>query len=140
MIISLIKKQQGKEVIEDYQKKYGSIKGVERLYKETGNPLFLVDYENWKYFQDNPDEELESTITRVTNKLTLSDMELEILDFIKNENPESIRELARFLNKDIKTVQPKVKELANQGLIEFKKGVKNRKIPYLNYDEINIAI
>ena len=140
MIITLIKKQRGHEVLKDYEKKYGSIREVERLYKETANPIFLVDYENWKYFKDNPDEELESGITRVTNKLTLTDTELEILDFIKNENPKSIRELARFLNKDIKTIHPKIKELEEEGLIELKKGTRNRKIPYLNYDEISISI
>jgi len=54
---------------------------VERLYKETANPLFFVWWK-LKYFWDNLDEELESGITKVTNKLTLSDVELEILDFI----------------------------------------------------------
>ena len=78
MIITLKKKQKGHEVLKEYEKKYGSMKEVERLYKETANPLFLVDYENWKYFKDNPNEELESGITRVTNKLTLTDLELEI--------------------------------------------------------------
>jgi len=140
MIITLIKKQKGHEAVKDYEKKYGSIKEAERLYKQTANPLFLVDLENWKYLKDNPDEEIESGITRVTNKLTLTDMELEILDFIKNEQPKSIRELARFLNKDIKSIHPKIKELEEEGLIELKKGTKNRKIPYLNYDEISITI
>ena len=140
MIITLIKKQKGHEVLKDYETKYGSIKEAERLYKKTANPLFLVDLENWKYFRDNPDEELESGITRVTNKLTLTDVELKILDFIKNERPESIRELARFLNKDIKTIHPKIKELEEEGLIELKKGTKNRKVPYLNYDKISISI
>jgi DNA-binding MarR family transcriptional regulator len=140
MIITLTKKQNGKEVLKEFENKYKSIKELERLYKETANPLFLVDYENWKYFKDNPDEELESAVTRVTNKLSLTDMKLEILDFIKNENPKSIRELARFLNKDIKIIHPKVKELEDEGLIELKEGSKNSKIPYLNYDEITIAI
>ena len=140
MFISIIKKQKGHEVLKDYEKKYGSIKEVERLYKETANPLFLVDYENWKYFRDNPDEELESGVTKVTNKLTLTDMDLEILDYIKKEHPQSIRELARFLDKDIKTIHPKIKKLEEEGLIELKNGTKNRKIPYLNYDEISIAI
>jgi predicted HTH transcriptional regulator len=140
MIITLIKKQKGNEVLKEFEMKYGSLKEAERLYKETANPLFLVDCENWKYFKDNPDEELESGITRVTNKLTLTEMKLEILDFIKNEKPKSIRELARFLDKDIKIIHPKVKELEQEGLIELKDGGRNTKIPYLNYDKIEIAI
>jgi len=140
MIITLIKKQRGTEVIKEYNKKYGSIKELERLYKKTGNNLFLVDLENWKYLKKNPDEEIERGEIKVTNKLVLTEIELEILDYIKNEHPESIRELARFLNKDIKTIHPKIKELEEEGLIELKKGTKNRKIPYLNYDEISISI
>lgn len=140
MMLTLIKKQKGTEVLKEFEEKYGNINELERLYKETGNNLFLVDYENWKYFKDNPDEELESAITRITNKLVLSDVEMRILDFIKNEHPKSIRELARFLDKDIKVIHPKMKELEKQGLIEFKEGNKNSKIPVLNYDEISIAI
>jgi len=99
-----------------------------------------VDLENWKYLKKNPEEEIERGEIKVTNKITLTETELEILNFIKNEKPESIRELARFLDKDIKSIHPKIKELEEEGLIELKKGSKNRKIPFLNYDEISISI
>ena len=140
MIITLTKKQKGKELIKEYEKKYGSIKELERLYTETGNPLFVIDYENWSYYKDNPEELNEQSISKITNKLTLTDVKLEILDFIKNEHPKSIRELARFLDKDVKIIHPKIKELEQEGLIELKEGAKNKKIPVLNYDEISIAI
>ena len=140
MIITLIKKQKSHEALKDYEKKYGSIKEVERLYNDTGNYLYLVDLDNWTYYKDNPEEMNEQAVSRVTNKLTLSDMKIEILDFIKNKEPESIRELARFLNKDVKLIHPKIKELEQEGLIELKTGDKNKKIPILNYDEISIAI
>jgi predicted transcriptional regulator len=65
---------------------------------------------------------------------------MEILDFIKKEKPKSIRELSRMIDKDVGIIHPKVKELEQEGLIGFKTGAKNSKIPYLNYDEINIAI
>jgi DNA-binding Lrp family transcriptional regulator len=140
MIISLIKKQKANDFIKEMEEKYGSMKEIERLYRDTGNPLFLVDYENWKFLKENPDEEIERGVTRVTNKLKISDFELEILDFIKNEHPQSIRELARFLDKDIKIIHPKIKALEETGLIELKDGVKNSKIPVMNYDKIEIAI
>jgi len=91
MIITLTKKQKGHDVIDEFTKKYGTMEDLERLYKDTGNPLFLVDYENWKFLKDNPDETLTSGITRVTNKVNISDYELEILDFIKNQHLQSIR-------------------------------------------------
>ncbi|KZX11662.1 HVO_A0114 family putative DNA-binding protein [Methanobrevibacter filiformis] len=65
---------------------------------------------------------------------------MNLLNTIKKENPESIRELARIIDKDISTVQPKIKNLSENGFINFKEGRKNSKIPYLNYDEITIAI
>ena len=140
MIITFTKKQKGYEFIKEMEKKYGKIEEVERLYKETANPLCLVDYENWKYLKDNPEEEIERGITKVTNQLEITEYELKILDYIKNEHPQSIRELARVLNKDIKSIKPKIKQLEEEGLIKLKKGTNNRKIPYLNYDEISIAI
>uniref|UniRef100_UPI00373FD27A HVO_A0114 family putative DNA-binding protein n=1 Tax=Methanobrevibacter cuticularis TaxID=47311 RepID=UPI00373FD27A len=51
-----------------------------------------------------------------------------------------MRELARFLNKDVKIIHPKIKELEQEGLIELKTGDKNKKRPVLNYDKIEIAI
>ena len=140
MIITLTKKQKGHDVIDEFTKKYGTMEDLERLYKDTGNPLFLVDYENWKFLKDNPDETLTSGITRVTNKVNISDYELEILDFIKNQHPQSIRELARFLDKDIRIIHPKIKDLEKQGILELKDGNKNSKVPVLNYDKIEIAI
>lgn len=65
---------------------------------------------------------------------------MELLNFIKTQNPQSIRELARMIQKDIKTVHPKVKNLEKEGLIEFKKGPKNKKIPVMNYDKIEISV
>jgi DNA-binding Lrp family transcriptional regulator len=139
-MITLIKKQKGHEVIKEFIEKYGTMEDLEKFYKDTGNPLFLVDLENWDFLKDNPDETLTSGIARVTNKINVSDYELEILDFIKNQKPKSIRELARLLDKDIRIVHHKIKELEKQGLIELVEGVKNSKIPVRNYDKIEIAI
>ena len=140
MIINLIKKQKGYEVIKEFHKKYGSFENLEKLYKDTGSNLFLVDLENWKIFQENPDETLESMEIKIADKLILTEIELKILDLIKNENPKSIRELARFLDKDIKIIHPKIKNLEKTGLLELKDGVKNSKIPVMNYDKIEITI
>jgi len=140
MIITLSKKQKGHEIIKEFKDKYRTIENLEKLYKDTGNNLFLVDLENWNLFKDNPDEPVESMEIKIVDKLILTDFEIKILDLIKNENPKSIRELARFLNKDIKIVHPKIKNLEENGLLELKDGVKNSKIPVMNYDRIEIAI
>jgi len=44
-------------------------------------------------------------------------LEIELLNLIKNEKPESIRELARMIHKDISVVHPKVKKLERKDLL-----------------------
>jgi predicted transcriptional regulator len=100
----------------------------------------LVDLEDWKYHLEHPDAPVKQGKTIITDKLTIGKLEMELLNFIKNEKPQSIRELARMIHKDIRTVHPKVKELEKEGLIEFKKGPKNKKIPVMSYDKIEIAV
>jgi DNA-binding Lrp family transcriptional regulator len=139
-MITLIKTQKGHEVVKEFIEKYKNMENLEKLYKDTGNPLFLVDLENWDFLKDNPDETLDSMEIKIINNLVLTEIELKILNLVKNEHPKSIRELARFLEKDIKIVHPKIKSLEKTGLLELKNGAKNSKIPVMNYDKIEIAI
>ena len=118
MIITLVKKQTGHEFIR--------------------NMKMYVDLENWRYYRDNLDEEIELTESLVTNKLSLSDLDFIILNTIKHEKPRSIRDLANKINKDVSNVQPKVKR--EEGFIKFEAGAKNSKIPYLTFDEIKLEI
>ena len=123
MIITLVKKQNG-----------------EKLFKRTNNMKMYVDLENWKYYKQNPDEMIETTESLVTDKLSLSDLDLIILNTIKHEKPRSIRDLAKKINKDVSNIQPKVKKLEEDGFIKFEAGIKNSKIPYLTFDEIKLEI
>jgi predicted transcriptional regulator len=59
---------------------------------------------------------------------------------IKNNKPKSVSELAKLVNKKTSTISNKVNLLEKEGLIELKEGSKNRKIPTVNYDKIEIAI
>lgn len=140
MIITLTKEQKGMDAIKEMEETYGSFNDLKRLYEKTNNMNMLVDMENWEYLLENPDETIEESTSIVTNKLTLTDLEMELLDFIKKEKPQSIRELARMIHKDVSIIQPKIKELEKEGLINIKEGSKNRKIPYLNYDKITVSI
>jgi len=140
MIITLIKKQTGHEFIEEMELTYKSISELEKLFKRTNNMKMYVDLENWKYYKENPDETIEMTESLFTDKLSLSNLDLIILNTIKHEKPKSIRDLAKKINKDVGNIQPKVKKLEEHGLIKFENGVKNRKIPYLTFDEIKLEI
>lgn len=141
MRITLIKEITGRELIQDFEKTYGSLSRLEKLHERNPEDMKIyMDLDDWKYYLDHPDEIIEDGKTIITEKLTLGKLEMELLNFIKNEKPQSIRELARMIHKDIRTVHPKVKELEKEGLIEFKKGPKNKKIPVMSYDKIEIAV
>ena len=140
MIITLVKKQTGAEFIREMEDTYKSISELEKLFKRTNNMKMYVDLENWQYYKENPHEMIEITESIVTNKLSLSDMDLIILNTIKHEKPRSIRDLAKKINKDVSNIQPKVKRLEEEGFIKFEEGIKNSKIPYLTFDEIKLEI
>ena len=95
MIITLIKKQTGQEYIKEMELTYKSISELEKLFKRTNNMKMYVDLENWRYYKKNPDEMIEVTESLITNKLSLSDLDLIILNTIKHEKPKSIRDLAK---------------------------------------------
>ena len=82
MIITLVKKQNGQEFIREMEETYKSISELEKLFKRTNNMKMYVDLENWKYYKQNPDEMIETTESLVTSKLSLSDLDLIILNTI----------------------------------------------------------
>lgn len=140
MIINLNKKQTGLDFIKEMEKTYGSIDQLKKMFKETNNMVYYVDLNAWEYHLNHLDEEIERTTSIVTDKITISESDINLLNTIKKEKPESIRELARLTNKDVSTVHSKVRILEKEGLVDLVNGTKNRKIPVLNYDEISIAI
>lgn len=141
MRITLIRQITGKELIEELEETYGSFRRLENLYmRNQDNMKLYSDLDDWKYFREHPDEIIEDAKDVITEKLTLGRLELEMLDFIKHNNPNSIRELAQMIHKDISVVHPRVKKLEEEGLIELKEGPKRRKIPVMNYDKIEIAV
>jgi hypothetical protein len=141
MRITLVKEINGKELVQEFEKTYESRERLEKLYERNPeNMKVFIDLEDWNYYKDHPDEIITQTKGIITQNLTLGKLELELLNFIKNNHPQSIRELAEMIHKDIRTVHPKVKELEKEGLIELKKGPKNRLAPVLNYDKIQIEV
>jgi hypothetical protein len=129
----------GKELIQDLKKAYGSIPELEKLYENNLDNLKLyTDLEDWKYFLENPDEIIEDGKTIIDDKLVLGKDELELINLIRNEKPESIYELATMVKLDLKTIYPKIIQLEKYELIELKSGPKRTKIPVLKYDKIEI--
>lgn len=140
MIITLIKKLTGQEYIIQMEETYKSITELEKLFNRTNNMKFYVDLENWKYYKNHLDEEIELSESLITDRLTLNDLDFIIFNSIKHDKPKSIRDLANKINKDVSNIQPKIKRLEEEGFIKFESGSKNSKIPFLTFDEIKLEI
>ena len=139
--IKLIKEYSGKQLTNKFKKKYGSIEKLERMFKRNPEDMMLYgDLDDWIYFNEHHDEKIKETQVLITEKSNIDIIELELMGFIKNEHPKSISELAKIANKDLSSVQKKVNSLKEAGLIELKEGVKNSKIPIVNYDKIEITV
>ena len=139
--ITTIKLIKGKEKIRELEKKYGSLKNLKRKYKnDNENILLYSDLEDWKYFLKHPEEELEEGKTVFIEDININKRDFELIKTIKDNNPRSISELAKLTNKEVSFVQKKVSALKKEGLLDFKYGTKNRKIPIVNYDKIEIVI
>ena len=82
MIITLVKKQNGHEFIREMKKTYKSISELEKMFKRTNNMKMYVDLENWKYYNQNPDEMIETTESLFTDKLSLSDLDFMNISFV----------------------------------------------------------
>ena len=59
MIITSTEKYTGQEFVKKMENKYKSVSDLEKLFKKTNNMKMYVDLKNWKYFKDNPEEEIE---------------------------------------------------------------------------------
>ena len=131
----------GKDKIRELENKYGSLKNLKRKFeKDNENMLLYSDLEDWEYFLQHPNEKQEEGKTIFINDINLGNKDFEIIKTIKDNNPNSISELAKLLGKEVSFIQKKVNFLEKEGLLDFKHGSKNRKIPIVNYDKIEIAI
>lgn len=142
MILKLVKEMTGEEFIQLLEKEYRSLDNLKRLIeRDPENALYQLDLDDWKYHLEHPDEIVKQSETLFLKDLKIELSDLELLDVIRKEHPNSIRALARAINKDYKTVQPKIHKLAEGGLVKFEEGPKkNMKKPVVNYNKIEIEV
>jgi len=139
--IRLVRTIKGKDIMDGLKAEYGSLDNLKKLHKEDRkNPILCFHLEEWDVYKDALDEDITERKIIFAKNYPIGKIELELLNLIKNTKPESIRDLARLINKDIKTVQPKVNALAEEGIIELKNGSKNNKIPIFPYETMEIVI
>lgn len=141
MILKLVKEMKGEEFVQKMEEQYGSMDKLERLVqKYPQNYLYSLDLDDWNYFLEHYEEPVKQTDILFVDKFKIEMSDLELLNTIKKEHPKSIRNLSHIVDKDIKTIQPKVQKLAKSGLLKFEQGPKNAKKPIVNYDKIEIEI
>ena len=139
--ITLIREFKGKDLVNEFEKQYGSMDKIKRVFERgKGNAKLKLDLEDWKYFLKHPNKEVRETKVIYTENPEITMKDISLISFIKNQKPKSIKELADLAKRDISTIQRKVTILENEGLIEIKEGTKNRKVPIFNFDKMEIAI
>lgn len=84
-----------------------------------------------KYVLSLPDEEALERVLTAKN--------LELLRTIAREQPSSIRELARQVNRDVKNVSTALGRLEDLGLVEFDRSGRAKQ-PTVWYDEVEVNI
>ena len=68
MLIKFVRKIGAKDLIKEFEKKYGSLEKLGRyLERYPDDYVALMDYENWKHLLENPDVEVEEGKIFVTN-------------------------------------------------------------------------
>ena len=139
--IRLVRTKKVKHILDNLKSQYGSLENLKKLHKEDRkNPIFTYHLEEWEVYKNHLDGEVTERKIIFVKDYPIGKIELELLELIKSSSPESIRDLARLSNRDIKTIQPKVKALAEEGIIDLKKGTKNNKIPIFPYEYMEIVI
>ncbi len=68
-----------------------------------------------------------------------TDARYELLEAIRREQPGSIRELARVLDRDVRAVHRDLDALAEHGIVEFEQEGRAKR-PVVGYEEIRIDV
>lgn len=140
MQIKFVRKVKAKEMIKEFEKKYGSLEKLRRYVERNPDDyIALMDYEDWVHFLQNPDIDVEEGEVVITDISFLTPQKLQILEAIKKYKPKSIRELAEKVGRDIKNVYMDVKELEKNGLVELESVGRAKKVE-LKYNEIVITV
>ncbi|KZX15565.1 hypothetical protein [Methanobrevibacter filiformis] len=141
IIINLIKMIKAKELIKEYEQTYGSIETLEYIFKKRGGTIKTkMDLENWKYFIKHPEEEIEDGKILINEDIKLGNMELELLNLIKNIDIKSVNTIAKLLNEDKSKIENKLMELEKEGLVSIEWSSNDLGIASVNYDKIMIEI
>lgn len=133
MKITLRRRISGKVLINDLEGTYGSLKKLEKLYENNLNNLKLyADLDNWKYYQDHLDEELEDGRT-----ISVDKTQLKILEFIINHPAKQFTDIESIMAINKRLLNYKLNNLKENDLIEFNEQ-SGRLVLRAKYNQIEV--
>jgi len=77
-------------------------------------------------------------LTRESANKVLTEKRTELLNVIENEDVESVRELARKVDRDPSRVSKDLKILSESNLVTFNDGKGDRKVPEMRHENVFI--
>ena len=73
MRVKFVRKAKGGEMVNEFEKKYGSLENLESYIEENKEDyIALMDYEDWKHFIENPEVIVEEGEIFVTEAAFLT--------------------------------------------------------------------
>jgi len=99
----------------------------------------LDDVRRLEADEDLPDENVLSLPDEEALERVLSAKNLELIRTIATQEPESVRELSRLVDRDVKNVSTALSRLEELGLVEFE-AAGRAKTPTVWYDQIEIDV
>ncbi|MDG6219849.1 MAG: helix-turn-helix domain-containing protein [Candidatus Thermoplasmatota archaeon] len=132
--------------MEDEQKRlqneYGGLDSLAQKAAAIGctRPKYVDDYMTLRVLSSkNPSIREKKVFTGSEVFEYLSPRRMELLDHLKNRQPESITELAANLKRNYKNVYDDLRALEKMEMINMVRQ-RNRKVPRLNVTEIRIVV
>jgi predicted transcriptional regulator len=99
----------------------------------------LEDLEAIERGDDVDDAHVLSLPSKAELSRLFSEKNIQLLQVIAEREPASMREAARFVDRDVKEVSRNLHELESLGVIEFEKDGRAKR-PVVWYDELDISV
>ncbi len=146
--IRAVKKQAGREVLEEVQSKYGGIEGLRRyVERHPEDPLAEFVLRDAEYFQSHPEAAGREVTTGTTyvsweprdiNKLTPE--RIRLLYRLRQKPAASIKSLAKAIGRDYKNVFNDLRTLEGLGLVRLAEDASGARVPRVDFQKIEILL
>lgn len=113
---------------------YITIESTDEFFNEA-----LADVRRLEAGEDLKDKHVLSLPDEEALERVLTAKNIELLRMVATEHPDSIRELARLVDRDVKNVSTALGRLEELGLVEFDQSGRAKR-PTVWYDEVQIDI